>query len=41
MEKNIQIMKTDENLSILYPKISIYIATSIDGYIARKDGNLD
>lgn len=23
------------------PKISIYIATSIDGYIARKDGNLD
>ena len=23
------------------PQISIYIATSIDGYIARKDGNLD
>jgi GrpB-like predicted nucleotidyltransferase (UPF0157 family)/dihydrofolate reductase len=23
------------------PKISIYIATSIDGYIARKDGNFD
>lgn len=23
------------------PKVSIYIATSIDGYIARKDGNLD
>ncbi len=23
------------------PKISIYIATSIDGYIARKDGNID
>ncbi|NGX26212.1 MAG: hypothetical protein K940chlam6_00127 [Chlamydiae bacterium] len=23
------------------PKISVYIATSIDGYIARKDGNLD
>lgn len=23
------------------PKISIYIGTSIDGYIARKDGNLD
>lgn len=23
------------------PKISIYIASSIDGYIARKDGNLD
>lgn len=23
------------------PKISIYIATSIDGYIARKDGELD
>ncbi len=23
------------------PKVSIYIATSIDGYIARKDGGLD
>lgn len=23
------------------PKISVYIATSIDGYIARKDGELD
>lgn len=23
------------------PKVSIYIATSIDGYIAKKDGNLD
>jgi len=23
------------------PKVSIYIATSIDGYIARNDGNLD
>ena len=23
------------------PKVSIYIASSIDGYIARKDGNLD
>ncbi len=23
------------------PKISIYIATSIDGYIARKDGGFD
>ena len=23
------------------PKIAVYIATSIDGYIARKDGNLD
>lgn len=23
------------------PKISVYIAISIDGYIARKDGNLD
>lgn len=23
------------------PKVSIYIATSIDGYIARDDGNLD
>lgn len=25
----------------LRPKISVYIATSIDGYIARKDGSLD
>ena len=23
------------------PEVSIYIATSIDGYIARKDGNID
>ena len=23
------------------PKISVYIATSIDGYIARQDGNID
>ena len=23
------------------PKVSIYIASSIDGYIARTDGNLD
>lgn len=23
------------------PKISIYIATSIDGYIAREDGSVD
>lgn len=23
------------------PKVSVYIASSIDGYIARKDGNLD
>lgn len=23
------------------PKISVYIATSIDGYIAREDGGLD
>ena len=23
------------------PKISVYIATSIDGYIARPDGGLD
>ena len=26
---------------MMRPKISIYIGTSIDGYIARKDGNLD
>ncbi len=29
------------NKSATRPKISIYIATSIDGYIARKDGSLD
>lgn len=23
------------------PKVSVYIATSIDGYIARKDGSFD
>ena len=23
------------------PKVTVYIATSLDGYIARKDGNLD
>ena len=27
--------------SLLRPKISIYIATSIDGFIARRDGNID
>src|SRR5438093_5077966 len=32
---------TMTNTFISRPKISIYIATSIDGYIARKDGNLD
>jgi dihydrofolate reductase len=26
---------------MMRPKMSIYIGTSIDGYIARKDGNLD
>lgn len=26
---------------MIRPKISVYIASSIDGYIARKDGNLD
>lgn len=36
-----QKLKTDENPFISRPKISVYIATSIDGYIARKDGNLD
>lgn len=36
-----QNLKTNENLSTSRPKVSIYIATSIDGYIARKDGNLD
>lgn len=36
-----QNLKTNQNLSFSRPKISVYIATSIDGYIARKDGNLD
>lgn len=36
-----QNLKTDHNLSSSRPEISVYIATSIDGYIARKDGNLD
>lgn len=36
-----QNLKIEENLSISRPKISVYIATSIDGYIARKDGNID
>ncbi len=27
--------------SLSRPKVSIYIGSSIDGYIARKDGNLD
>lgn len=30
-----------ELMSPFRPKVSIYIASSIDGYIARKDGNLD
>ncbi len=34
-------LKTGENLPTSRPKVSVYIATSIDGYIARKDGNLD
>ncbi len=28
-------------MNIVLPKISIFIAMSIDGYIAREDGNLD
>jgi dihydrofolate reductase len=28
-------------MNINRPKISVYIAASIDGYIARRDGNLD
>lgn len=43
-KSNEQCPSTDEssiNRFILRPKISIYIATSIDGYIARKDQNLD
>jgi len=34
-------MMKDSQQAICRPKISIYIATSIDGYIARKDGSLD
>lgn len=34
-------MKTLAKSSTARPKVSIYIASSIDGYIARKDGNLD
>lgn len=33
--------KNLELMSLSRPKVSIYIASSIDGYIARKDGNLD
>lgn len=33
--------KNLELISPPRPKVSIYIASSIDGYIARKDGNLD
>lgn len=40
-EKASQNLKGDEVLGISRPKVSVYIATSIDGYIARKDGNLD
>lgn len=36
-----QNLTTGEKLSTSRPKVSVYIATSIDGYIARKDGNLD
>lgn len=36
-----QHLKTDENLYPSRPKVSVYIATSIDGYIARKDGSFD
>jgi dihydrofolate reductase len=42
MEKrHMQNLTTGEKLSTSRPKVSVYIATSIDGYIARKDGNLD
>lgn len=33
--------KTLKTASLSRPKVSIYIASSIDGYIARKDGGLD
>lgn len=39
--KNVSASKKSINKSTARPKISIYIASSIDGYIARKDGNLD
>lgn len=33
--------KASKTLPFSRPKVSIYIASSIDGYIAREDGNLD
>lgn len=45
MEKSIEhqsnLSKNLETTPLSRPKVSIYIASSIDGYIARKDGNLD
>jgi dihydrofolate reductase len=34
-------MKEEANLSNARPRCSVYIATSLDGYIARPDGGLD
>src|ERR1700674_5599385 len=36
-----QFQRTELQMSQKRPCISIYIATSIDGYIARKDNSLD
>lgn len=46
MEKPIESKQSNfpkelETTLLSRPKVSIYIASSIDGYIARKDGNLD
>jgi dihydrofolate reductase len=41
IEKKSNSSKESETTLLLRPKVSIYIASSIDGYIARTDGNLD
>lgn len=39
MQREVKVNEQTEKLD--RPKISVYIATSIDGYIARRDGSLD
>lgn len=41
IENNLASSSDSVSTSFPRPKISIYIAASIDGYIARKDGGLD
>ena len=41
IEQQSNLSKNLETTPLSRPKVSIYIASSIDGYIARKDGNLD